>query len=56
MNKQEAEELLRTAVGDSGARFRKGQWEAIEAIANRRQNFGCTAHWLGQESGLGCSD
>ena len=39
MNKQEAEELLRTAVGDSGTQFRKGQWEAIEAIANRRQKI-----------------
>ena len=37
MDRQAAENLLRAATGDSAVRFRKGQWEAIDAIANRRQ-------------------
>ena len=39
MNKHEAEKLLRTAVGNSEAQFREGQWEAIDAIANHRQKI-----------------
>ena len=39
MNKHEAEKLLRTAVGNSETQFRKGQWEAIDAIANHRQKI-----------------
>ncbi len=30
-----AESLLKTAVGDSSARFRGGQWEAIDVLSNR---------------------
>ena len=37
MNRREAETLLRAAVGNPDARFREGQWEAIDAIANHRQ-------------------
>jgi len=39
MNKQDAEELLHAAVGNTKAQFRKGQWEAIDALANRRQKI-----------------
>jgi len=39
MKKQEAQSLLRTAVGNPDARFRSGQWEAIDAIANRRRKM-----------------
>lgn len=39
MNQAQAESLLRTAVGDSRATFRAGQWEAIEALVNRRQKL-----------------
>jgi len=39
MNRAQAEELLRTAVGNPDAQFRGGQWEAIDAIANRRQKM-----------------
>lgn len=37
MNRSESERLLRAAVGKPDARFRDGQWEAIDAIANRRR-------------------
>lgn len=30
-----AESLLKTAVNDGSARFRDGQWEAIDALSNR---------------------
>ena len=36
MNKQQAERLLQLAVGNSEARFRPGQWEAIDSLSNRR--------------------
>ena len=36
MNREQAEELLQKAVGNPNARFRDGQWEAIDAISNRR--------------------
>lgn len=39
MNRAEAETLLQTAVNDPGAHFRDGQWEAIDALVNRRQKL-----------------
>jgi ATP-dependent DNA helicase RecQ len=39
MNKQEAQELLKTAINDPNARFRAGQWEAIDALVNHRQKM-----------------
>ncbi len=34
-----ARNLLRTAVGNPGAAFRLGQWEAIDALVNRRKRL-----------------
>ena len=39
MNKQEAQELLKTAVDDTDAEFRAGQWEAIDALVNHHQKM-----------------
>jgi ATP-dependent DNA helicase RecQ len=39
LNRDHAEGLLRTALGDGGAGFRDGQWEAIDALVNRRQKL-----------------
>jgi len=39
MERYEAEVLLQTAVGNPAARFRKGQWEAIDALVNHRQKL-----------------
>jgi ATP-dependent DNA helicase RecQ len=39
MNQDEARELLRISVGNPDADFRDGQWEAIDAIANRRRKL-----------------
>lgn len=39
MNKTEAEFLLQTSVSDSKAQFREGQWEAIDALVNRRRKL-----------------
>ena len=39
MEKQQAEELLRRAVGDPTSRFRDGQWEAIDALVNHRRKL-----------------
>ena len=39
MNKQEAQELLKTAINDTDAQFRAGQWEAIDALVNHRQKM-----------------
>ena len=39
MNKQEAQELLKTAIDDTGAEFRAGQWEAIDALVNHRRKM-----------------
>ncbi len=39
MKKHEAEALLRVAVGNPEAQFRRGQWEAIDALANGRQKM-----------------
>ncbi len=36
MNRQQAERLLQIAVGNPDARFRAGQWEAIDAVSNWR--------------------
>jgi len=39
MDKREAEALLQTAVGNPDAKFRPGQWEAIDALVNHRQKL-----------------
>jgi len=39
MNRQEAQELLKVAINDPNARFRAGQWEAIDALVNHRQKM-----------------
>ncbi|HEB87237.1 MAG TPA: ATP-dependent DNA helicase RecG, partial [Gammaproteobacteria bacterium] len=39
MDRHTAENLLQTAVGDPNACFRPGQWEAIDALVNRRQKL-----------------
>lgn len=36
MNREQAERLLQIAVSNPDARFRDGQWEAIDAVSNRR--------------------
>lgn len=35
MTRQKAEQLLQRGVDNKGARFRPGQWEAIDALVNR---------------------
>jgi len=37
--KKKALQWLREAVGDDSANFHEGQWEAIDALANRRQRI-----------------
>lgn len=39
MLRDEAEKLLRTSLDDEGAKFRDGQWEAIDALVNRREQL-----------------
>ena len=39
MNRFGALELLRTALNNPDGDFREGQWEAIDAVANRRKKF-----------------
>lgn len=39
MDRQEAEALLQTAIGDPAGRFREGQWEAIDALVNHRRKL-----------------
>jgi len=39
VNRDDAERLLRAAVGDPNARFRSGQWEAIDAVVNGRRKL-----------------
>jgi len=39
MNRAEAESLLQIAIDDPNARFRDGQWEAIDALVNRRRKL-----------------
>ena len=36
-SKREALSLLRDALGDRTAEFRPGQWDAIDALVNRRE-------------------
>ena len=38
-NKLESLALLRIAVNDQDAEFRAGQWEAIDALVNRRERL-----------------
>ena len=39
MDKSNAEILLKTALADSSVRFRDGQWEAIDAVVNKKQKL-----------------
>ncbi len=39
MDKISAERLLKIAVNDPNVRFREGQWEAIDALVNRRRKL-----------------
>ena len=39
MTRNEAQELLRVALDDAEAKFRDGQWEAIDAIVNHQQKL-----------------
>ncbi len=39
MIRADAETLLQIAINDSNARFRDGQWEAIDALVNHRQKL-----------------
>lgn len=39
MDRNSAEQLLKTAVADPHARFRSAQWEAVDALANRRSKL-----------------
>lgn len=39
MEKQDAEQYLRIAVGDPDARFRPGQWEAIDNLVNAKRKL-----------------
>lgn len=39
MNRESAQELLQTALADSTAKFRDGQWEAIDSLVNNRQKL-----------------
>ncbi len=39
MNKGQAEQLLKTALANPDARFREGQWEAIDALVNQNQKL-----------------
>lgn len=39
MDKQQAERLLKTALGGDSASFREGQWEAIDALVNQRRKL-----------------
>ncbi|MHB2150041.1 RecQ family ATP-dependent DNA helicase [Calditrichota bacterium LG25] len=39
MDQSTAERLLKIAVGDAAARFREGQWEAIDALVNQRRKL-----------------
>ncbi|WP_305803421.1 DEAD/DEAH box helicase [Thiolapillus sp.] len=39
MDRQAAETLLQTAVGNPNAHFRSGQWEAIDALVNHRRKL-----------------
>lgn len=39
MREEQALQLLRTALEDQSANFRAGQWEAIDALVNRREKL-----------------
>jgi len=39
MNREQAKDLLKTALANSAAEFRDGQWEAIDALVNQRQKL-----------------
>lgn len=39
MSKEQARNWLREALGDETVDFRRGQWEAIDALVNRRQRL-----------------
>ncbi|EKA7363837.1 RecQ family ATP-dependent DNA helicase [Vibrio parahaemolyticus] len=39
MNREQAEQLLQTALDNPEAQFREGQWEAIDALVNYRQKL-----------------
>jgi len=39
MNRNQAEQLLQTALGNPAAQFREGQWEAIAALINQQQKL-----------------
>jgi len=39
MNKEQAQQLLKTSLADSAAQFRDGQWEAIDALVNHQQKL-----------------
>jgi len=39
MNRAQAEQLLQTALDNPAARFREGQWEAIDMLVNQRQKL-----------------
>lgn len=39
MNREEAEKLLSVALQDANARFRDGQWQAIDALVNHRKKL-----------------
>jgi ATP-dependent DNA helicase RecQ len=39
MNREQAEQLLKTATGLPAATFRRGQWEAVAAVVNQKQKL-----------------
>ena len=39
MNRNKAQQLLQTALDDPNAEFRDGQWQAIDALVNRRKKL-----------------
>ncbi len=39
MNRNKAEELLRQSINNPSSEFRKGQWDAIDAVVNQRKRL-----------------
>ena len=39
MNRESAEQLLKTAIAQPDARFREGQWDAIDALVNQNKKL-----------------
>ena len=39
MNRDQAQQLLQTALANPAAQFREGQWEAIDALVNQQQKL-----------------